>query len=285
MLIAVFLIITFGFSWGVFALAYMHGLFHAGVGPSEVPVLAVIMAGPAIAGVALSLATRRQMPIRERLGLRFRPNLWWLLAWALPAALCFAAVPLTGLAGYAVQGPHAAGEKLIAMTRAAGGHAPPIDATQVYYILAGVALIPGAFVNMFGTLLEELGWRGFLWSKLRPGGFWRTNLIIGVIWGIWHAPVIYTGFNYPGMGWRGVLMFILFCLLLAPIVGLMRELGRSVLAAGLTHGTFNAVAGVSLMLLGNVPPFWNGILGWVGIALLFAVDLVILLAYRPIARE
>ena len=44
---------------------------------------------------------------------------------------------------------------------------------------------------------EDAGWRGYLLPKLlefmKP---WKAVLLTGVIWGLWHAPVIACGFNY-----------------------------------------------------------------------------------------
>jgi hypothetical protein len=41
-----------------------------------------------------------------------------------------------------------------------------------------------------------------------PLGKWKAYLIVGVIWGLWHAPLIAIGFNYPGMPVLGILMMI-----------------------------------------------------------------------------
>jgi membrane protease YdiL (CAAX protease family) len=282
MAIVAFLVLTFGYSWGVFLFAVHRGLFHNGVGIAEFPYLVAYMAGPAIAALIVGAATRRSAPFFAVLGLRFRPNGWWLLAWVLPIVLCFGAVTLSSFTGISLNDPEAAGRAILKSAQHFGGRTPaPINGALLFYALLAAAATLGALINMFGTLTEELGWRGYLWSKLRPIGFWPTNLIVGTIWGIWHAPVIYAGFNYPGAGWYGVAMMTLFCVLLAPSVGLVRELGRSVLAAGLFHGTLNAVAGVSLFLLATHPVFWNGIVGWMGMALMLAADISILAFYRP----
>ncbi len=48
------------------------------------------------------------------------------------------------------------------------------------------------------TFGEELGWRGFLQNKLiaKKGMFWGI-VILGLIWGFWHFPLILSGYNYP----------------------------------------------------------------------------------------
>ncbi|WP_340681246.1 CPBP family intramembrane glutamic endopeptidase [Natrinema gelatinilyticum] len=44
---------------------------------------------------------------------------------------------------------------------------------------------------------EEFGWRGLLFLKRSPLGFWRVSLLTGVVWGLWHAPLIVQGYNSP----------------------------------------------------------------------------------------
>ncbi len=127
---------------------------------------------------------------------------------------------------------------------------------------------------MLNTLLitanEELGWRGWLQPRLTHLGFWPMVLVTGVIWGVWHAPVVWMGHNYPGMGWTGVALMVVFTLGLTPYVAVVRERSDHVLPAGAFHGAMNAVAGVTLLFAPE--PSWptNGILGVAGIAVLYA---------------
>src|SRR5664280_303329 len=279
-----FLALTFGFSWGIFAIAYEKGLFRHGVGIEELPTLAAFMAGPAIAALVLTILNRRNSGIVQTLGLHIRPNRWWILAWGLPIILCFGAALVSKLAGVHLQGPVAAGDALARVREQLGRRSPiplSVHGAKLFYASVIAAATFGSFANMFATLTEELGWRGYLWSKLRPIGFWKSNGLIGIVWGGWHAPAIYAGYNYPGERWRGVLMMVLFCVSMAPVIGLMRERGKSVLAASLFHGTLNNVAGISTMLLVNAPAFWNGAAGWGGLILVLITDAIIFLRYQP----
>jgi len=74
-----------------------------------------------------------------------------------------------------------------------------------------------------GTLLafgEEFGWRGYLLPKLLPLGEVKAALIVGLIWGPWHLPVLIVGLNYPGQPITAVLAVFL-------------------LSATLVHGSLN----------------------------------------------
>jgi len=56
------------------------------------------------------------------------------------------------------------------------------------------------FVTCFG---EEWGLRGYLLPKMaKKFSLVKMLLIIGVIWGLWHAPLTALGHNY-GVGYPG----------------------------------------------------------------------------------
>ena len=94
---------------------------------------------------------------------------------------------------------------------------------------------------------EELGWRGFLYNETKNSGFWKANLWIGIVWGLWHAPLILQGHNYPNHPVVGVLMMVLLCVPLGYILAYLRAKTNSVLAPAIFHSAINAVAG-NLML-------------------------------------
>ena len=116
---------------------------------------------------------------------------------------------------------------------------------------------------------EELGWRGFLLRKLLPLGQWPALLISGVIWGIWHLPLVLMGQNYPTLPVAGPFLMIGFTVLMGIILGWLQLASRSVWVPALAHGTLNAVNGLPLLFLTGVdrsvggPP--SSIIGWLGI--------------------
>src|SRR5436305_814196 len=58
---------------------------------------------------------------------------------------------------------------------------------------------------------EQWGWRGYLLPRLLPLGQWPALLLSGAIWGLWHAPVILLGYNYPQHPILGVLVMVGTC--------------------------------------------------------------------------
>lgn len=108
----------------------------------------------------------------------------------------------------------------------------------------GVILALGATVNAVFAFGEEFGWRGYLLWELAPLGFWRATGAIGAIWGLWHAPAIIAGYNYPSYPFVGVFVMILVGMAFSPVYTYLVFRAKSVFAAVLLHGVFNGSAGL-----------------------------------------
>ena len=76
--------------------------------------------------------------------------------------------------------------------------APPPPLVLLLASLCG-AVVAGWTVNGVLAMGEEYGWRGLMWDELRHRGTVPANLLIGLAWGLWHAPLILQGYNYPGL--------------------------------------------------------------------------------------
>ncbi|MGD9968126.1 MAG: CPBP family intramembrane glutamic endopeptidase [Hyphomonadaceae bacterium] len=272
----IFLGLAFAISWAVAIGAHVAGFSQ---NPQfAVPILALMMTGPAIAALVCVFAFEKGRRA-EALGLKFKPNIWWLWAWLIPIGVALVSVLATVLLsdrtyvdiGEATrQAAEAQGQDL--------STAPPFLLSTVFIV--GAAVVLGSLINMpILTFTEELGWRGYLHDLWRPSGFWRASLGAGAVWGLWHAPAIYFyGLNYPANRELGLGLFVVFCMLMSPIMTLVRDRAGSVWAAGLFHGTINAVGGLTIAALSNPTFPWNGIVGIGGyVALALGVVLVIIL--------
>ncbi|SEO34137.1 CAAX protease self-immunity [Halorientalis persicus] len=107
-----------------------------------------------------------------------------------------------------------------------------------------LAVALGATVNAVFAFGEEFGWRGYLLWELAPLGFWKASLAIGALWGLWHAPVIAAGYNYPAFPIVGVGLMTAACIAFSPVYTYLVVRAESVLAAALLHGVFNGSAGL-----------------------------------------
>ena len=61
-------------------------------------------------------------------------------------------------------------------------------------ILFNVAV--GTVFAAFTALAEEIGWRGYMLTRLIDAGVPRPVLVSGVIWGLWYVPLIVTGLAF-----------------------------------------------------------------------------------------
>ncbi|MFL5307540.1 MAG: CPBP family intramembrane glutamic endopeptidase [Polyangia bacterium] len=159
---------------------------------------------------------------------------------------------------------------MLAMATGASGWNPqrPRFGLLLAGILAGTVLSP--LLNFPVSLGEELGWRGFLYPALADRWGERRALVgTGLVWGVWHAPLVVNGYNYPGHTWLAVPLMVGLTSLLNVVFVALGRVGGSLSAPTLAHGAFNGMAGLSAILLTGgdpaiIPP--SGLLAWVPLA-------------------
>lgn len=277
--IGLFLFLAFSISWALAYGGYRAGGFEA---MGQLPTLALMMGymfGPSIAAIVTAMLFDRGR-LAAALGFKGvrlgRIIAWVLVSWLIPLLLVLAAVAVSL---WALHEPFADPVAVMAAQIEATGQAVPMSARDLLLLQRAVGLPVGLLFNTVYLLIsEELGWRGWLQPRLAGLGFWPMCLVIGAIWGVWHAPLILMGYNYPGLGWTGVAAMTVFTILLTPYHALARERG-GVIAAAAMHGSVNAVAGLSLLLMAAPVWPWNGLLGLGGFAVL-AAGLGPIWAYR-----
>lgn len=270
-----FLVITFIFSWTLFLAPLALGDMDASTKQlAYTGFWALAMWGPGIAAIIVTLFVARKPFSSLRLN-TLGPKRFYLWAWLLPIPLTIFGGLLTVLFGMAVLDLEFTMMRS-AMESAAGGGAIPVGLIVLVQVVSAFTLAP--LINVIFALGEELGWRGYLLPQLLPLGQWKAMVVSGAIWGVWHAPAILQGHNYPGYPVLGVFMMIIFCVLLGIIISWMYLNTKSPWAAALAHGSVNAVAGLPVLFL--VPGFnmaFGGTLAaptaWIGM-LLFITWLV-----------
>jgi len=97
------------------------------------------------------------------------------------------------------------------------------------------------FVLLLNGFGEELGWRGFMVTRLRTTRSLRdTSVIVWLVWGCWHLPLFWIVANFRDFGVAGTVGWVvgLFfgSVFLAWLVGAARG---SVLAVALWHTAYN----------------------------------------------
>lgn len=136
-------------------------------------------------------------------------------------------------------------------------------------------LVAGITINAVLGFGEELGWRGLLQKELGCMGFWRSSVVIGAVWGIWHAPIILQGHNYPDHPVAGIFMMTLWCILLAPLFTYIRLKAKSVIAAAVFHGSLNATGGLSILVLKGGNDIILGVTGLSGFIVLIFMNIIL----------
>ena len=152
-------------------------------------------------------------------------------------------------------------------------------------ILLIQGLIAGATINALAGFGEEVGWRGFLLKEFKEMHFFKAALTIGFIWGIWHAPIILMGHNYPKHPQIGVLMMIIYCILLTPIFQYITIKSKSVIAAAIAHGTHNAIVGIAIMVIAGGNDLTTGTTGFPGFIALLIFNIVFFVYDYFISKE
>jgi membrane protease YdiL (CAAX protease family) len=109
-------------------------------------------------------------------------------------------------------------------------------------------LLPMALAqSVVFALGEEIGWRGFLVPSLfRARGFAWSGIASGVIWGLWHVPLIVAGgYNAGTPVWYGAICFMISVTAMSVTLAWLRLRSGSLWTAALYHGVHNlAIQGI-----------------------------------------
>ncbi len=210
-----------------------------------------------------------------------RLNRWFLLAAIIPVALLLLSIGFSTL----IPGTILSYSTDDILRRSADLYSPEelvlmrqqMEALPVHPFWTSLVggILAGFSINALFAFGEEFGWRGFMLKELMPMGFWKCSAITGVVWGIWHAPAILQGHNYPENPAAGVFMMVLLSVLMSPVLSYVCLKANSVVAAAAMHGVINGVAGIPIMVLEGGSRFTTGMTGLAGMLALLLVNLAI----------
>jgi len=144
---------------------------------------------------------------------------------------------------------------------------------RVLLLVTGVqAVLLSPFIALPIAFGEEWGWRGYLQSELIKMGKIKGVLILGIIWGIWHAPLILMGHNYPGHPVLGVFLMTAYTICLGFVLSYAVLKSGSIILAAFLHALNNQVQSFLMMLIyrpnDSVFSFGLGLYGIVCLALI-----------------
>lgn len=280
--ISLFILITLVVTWLVALPLYLADVTT--VQALYLPLSLVMMGMPALVAWLIVRRTRPKGQRAATLGFnRHRPLprffVYLVLAFLLPIVIALLSLPIASAMGlYDADLTNFAG--LQQLFADAGVTGMPVEIILVNQVINVV--LAAWFINLIPALGEEIGWRGWLTPQLLPLGVLPTIGITGVIWGLWHTPLILLGHNYPHLpGWQAVVFMVMFCTLIGGILAWLTIRTNSVWPAALGHSTINAIG--ALPLLFSAEPTFDsahvgitGTTGWI----VAAVILVVLLAIK-----
>jgi membrane protease YdiL (CAAX protease family) len=238
------------------------------------------MWAPALAHILTRLITREGW---HDTYLRPRRTSWpyWIAAWFIPSIMTILGAGLFFVVFRQYFDPSL---KMLSETLATSGQTIPASLWTIVIIqtFSGVMIAP--LINSVFTFGEEFGWRAYLQPKLMPLGRRKAILLIGLIWGVWHWPIIAMGHNYgleyPGAPWLGMLMMVWVTIGLGTFLGWLTIRAGNVWPAVIGHAAINGISGLAAFALQGHPnlllgPYPTGIIGSAAWALLTLAILLI----------
>jgi membrane protease YdiL (CAAX protease family) len=194
--IVTFLVLTFGLS-SIFYVKIITG--GEGIDPWVMP----LMLCPGVSAIFTKLIFDRSL---KGLGWKPGPAKWLGLAYLLPilyGAVVYGFTWLIGLGGFTTDVVAETISTGLGMAGASRG-----QLVAVYMLFLATIVFLKALPGTFG---EELAWRGFLFPELhRKTSFTSASLIGGLVWALWHLPLIlFSDYNSAAPRAFVVVMFFI----------------------------------------------------------------------------
>jgi membrane protease YdiL (CAAX protease family) len=258
--------------------------------PSDNPMKYTIYASlymllPMIVAMVLQMINKEKLTSTGLL--RFKIRWSWLVAWILPVVIVLLTIFVnTLLPGCEFNTDMSA---MVPTDSVPEGQKEMVSMlmTPAFLIVTTIisGLFAGATINALFAFGEEYGWRNYLIAALRDKKFACASIFIGIVWGLWHFPLILLGHNYPQHSVAGVFMMVIFCVLASFVEVYFVLKAKSVFPAAIFHGTINAVAGLNVLLIKGGNDLINGASGLSGFIVMAIVIAVIYVFDRNVLKD
>lgn len=283
--ILIFVGFAFGLAWIIGLIVYLTGGLENS--PELIPgskiTLAVVllavgyMGAPAVANLLTRLVTRegwQETWLRPKLKQGWP---YWVAGWVVPSVMT-----ILGAVAFFALFPQYFDPSLTQLQDMMAQASAPVSINPwlivVIQTLTGILISP--LVNSLFTFGEEFGWRGYLLQKLLPLGERKAMILLGVIWGVWHWPVIAMGHNYgldyAGAPWLGMLAMVWFTFVIGTFLCWITLRGGSVWPAVIGHAAINGISALGAMVVQGEP---NPLLGPMPVGLIGAAAWALLAAW------
>ena len=261
--VTIFLVLAFGISWLTALIIFITGgLENSPIldSTSGLSLAYLLLAGPYMWGPALANLLTRLITREGNRDYGLKPDVkqvwpYWATAWVAPAIL----ISLGAALFFILFPQYLDGTfQSVRMQIAFSGQDPDtINIPQLLLVQSLFAVLIAPVLNGIATFGEEFGWRAYLLPKLLGLGAKKALIISGIIWGVWHWPVIAMGYNYgsgyPGAPWLGMLMMVWVTMAWGVLIGWLTLRGKSVWPAVIAHGALNGFAAISTLITKGSP--------------------------------
>lgn len=226
--VVMYLVIVFAFS----SLFYFLILRSGSLGNGRGLYVVGLMWCPALAGMLTLRLNGRSI---SELGWKWGKTKYQLWSWFVPLLYASIAYAIVWIAGFGGFGNPQFLDTLVKQMHLGG--------SRWVSIAIGIALTGtfGLVVSLSHALGEEIGWRGFLVPELsRTTSFTTTALISGIVWSLWHYPVLIWGdYNAGTPTWYGLTCFTVMVISLSFIFAWMRLKSGSLWTGAILHASHN----------------------------------------------
>jgi len=220
------------FTWTFSSLFYFLIIKSKGTNAAGGAYVSGLMWCPALGALLTCAVLRRSV---STLGWQWGRTRYQLLSYLLPLGYSTFTYGLAWLTGIATINPIQTSE---AFSRYAGlgTLSRPVGIGLYFLVVATVGVIQ----NCATTLGEEIGWRGFLVPELaKRFSFTSTSILTGVIWALWHYPIIlFAGYN-AGTGVFGLAVVTANMIALCFVLTWLRLKSASLWTAVILHASSN----------------------------------------------
>ena len=274
--VKLYISIAYGLIWGAGLVFYLSGTNVASFAGATQLLASFCMFIPLVATLICQKSSKE--PLLRNVGISWKVNRWWFFGWFTFPIVALLTLLFTDW----ISGIDTHTEALQTLSESL-----PIGPTGALAFTLLSGMLAGITINALFAFGEEVGWRGYLLKQFKGKSFLGTAVIIGIVWGLWHAPLILMGHNYPQHPQWGVLMMVVMSIPLSFIIQYFRVKSGSVIVAAVMHGTFNALAGMAYIFIDMNN--WNDLIdascGLTGICSLLVVAIALFLFDRYITRE
>jgi len=191
-------------------LLYFVGAIAGLTRPGQITTISSLLTIPSVIGLILLIVLRLLNGGKEAFASAGLAGGKWQV-WVVYGLGVVAFYGLQTLLNYVFKTGHVV-DPTVALPQMAAANLP----TLAIRLLASINFIlVGPLLGLIISFGEEYGWRGYLQTELIRLGRVRGVLLLGVIWGIWHWPLIWMGYNYPGQPVIGSIAMVVVCIILS----------------------------------------------------------------------